>query len=221
MNEVTRKKYILLAKFLHQTLGSEYEIVLHDFQGKEHSIAYLANGHISGRSIENPLTDSTFKFISDNVIAENDYIISNKGITHNNKVIRHSTLFIKDENNNLTGMLCINFNGSKYVNLAKKILQLTHMENASIESEYLHTFDFKDNIPNSISKVTENIVDNTLEFSDVPIDRLNQEEKIDIVRQLNEKGVFMLKGAVSEVAKKLGVSEATLYRYIRAVSNGK
>ncbi len=30
----------------------------------------------------------------------------------------------------------------------------------------------------------------------------------------------MLKGAVSEVAEKLGVSEATLYRYIRAVSNG-
>ncbi len=177
MDEVTRKKYILLAEFLHQTLGSEYEIVLHDFQGKEHSIAYLANGHISGRSIENPLTDSTFKFISDNVIAENNYIINNKGITHNNKVIRHSTLFIKDENNNLTGILCINFNGSKYVNLAKKILQLTHMENASIESEYLHTFDFKDNIPNSISKVTENIVDNTLEFSDVPIDRLTQEEK--------------------------------------------
>ena len=60
-----------------------------------------------------------------------------------------------------------------------------------------------------------------MENSFVPVDRLNQEEKIEIVRDLEGKGVFMLKGAVSEVAEKLGVSEATLYRYIRIVSNEK
>lgn len=216
-----RTKYRLLAEFLHKTLGSEYEIVLHDFQKDGHSIAYLANGHISGRSLDNPMTDRTFEFIADRTFHENDYIVSNKGVTSKGKVIRSSTLFIKDSNNQLTGMLCINFDGSKYVNLAKKILQLTHMENASIESEYLHTLDFKESIPDSISEVTENIVDNTLDFADIPVDRLTQEEKMRIVKQLNDKGVFMLKGAVSEVAEKLKVSEATLYRYIRAVSKEK
>lgn len=221
MDEKTRNRYKLLAEFLHKTLGSEYEIVLHDFQNSQHSIAYLANGNISGRSMDNPLTSSTLKFISDKTIAENDYIINNKGVTDNNKVIRHSTLFIKDDDNKLTGMLCVNFNGSKYVNIAKKILQLTHMENASIESEYLHTFSFKSNIPESISQITEKILDNALEFSDVPLDRLTQEEKLEVVKELNDKGIFMLKGAVSEIAEKLDVSEATLYRYIRTVSKGE
>ncbi|MEW8973137.1 MAG: PAS domain-containing protein [Tissierellaceae bacterium] len=221
MDKKTREKYTLLAEFLHKTLGSEYEVVLHDFQGQEHSIAYIANGHISGRSMENPLTDTTLKLLSDKTISENEYIISNKGITDNNKVIRHSTLFIKDDDNKLTGMLCVNFNGSKYVNIAKKILQLTHMENASIESEYLHTFSFKSNIPESISQITEKILDNALEFSDVPLDRLTQEEKLEVVKELNDKGIFMLKGAVSEIAEKLDVSEATLYRYIRTVSKGE
>ena len=50
---------------------------------------------------------------------------------------------------------------------------------------------------------------------------MTPEEKIEIVRQLESKGVLMLKGAVSEVAEKLLVSEATLYRYIRIVSNEK
>lgn len=221
MDRNTRVQYQLLAKFLHETLGSEYEVVLYDFQGDDYSIAYLANGHISGRSLDNPLMDETFKFIDDNPIHKDDYIVSNKGVPSKGKVIRSSTLFIKDNNNELTGMLCINFNGSKYVNLAKRILQLTHMENASIESEYLHTFEFKESIPNSISEVTESIVDDALDFADIPVDRLNQEEKMDIVKELNDKGVFMLKGAVSEVAEKLEVSEATLYRYIRAVSKDK
>jgi predicted transcriptional regulator YheO len=119
-------------------------------------------------------------------------------------------------------MLCINFNGSKYVNLAKQILKMTGMENASIENEQLNSpQSLIENISSSISEATDNAVKLSLENSYVPVDRLNQEEKIDIVRDLEAKGVFMLKGAVSEVAEKMGVSEATLYRYIRIVSNEK
>lgn len=221
MDETTKKKYILLAEFLHKTLGSEYEIILHDFEDEKHSIIFLANEHISGRSKENPFTDSTFDFIRDKTAIDNDYVISHKGITQNNKVIRSSSLFIKDDNNKLIGMLCINFDGSKYVNLAKNILQLTNMENASIENERLHHYDFIDNTPNDIIEVAENLLDDALDYSDIPVGRLNQEEKIDIVRKLNNKGVFRLKGAVTEVAEKLGVSEATLYRYIRIASKDK
>lgn len=221
MDQDTRTHYTLLAEFLHKTLGSEYEVILFDLQENGYSIAYLANGHISGRNSDNLMVDEIFKFISNEAVSENDYIVSNQGIPIKGHVIRSSILFIKDVHNKLTGMLCINFNGSKYVNLAKRILQLTQMENASIESEHLHTFEFKENIPSSISDVTENIVGNALDFADIPIDRLNQEEKMKIVGQLNDKGVFMLKGSVSEVAEKLEVSEATLYRYIRAVSKEK
>lgn len=221
MNSIFKKRYIELAEFLHLTLGSEYEIILHDLEDKNHSIVYLANGHISGRSKENPATDSTIRFIEDQTAAENDYIISHKGFTKNNKVIRSSSFFIKDENNKLIGMLCINFNGSNYVNLAKSLLRLTHMENASIETETLASSDFKDEGENQISLAADSLLDDLLDFSDMPADRLNQIEKINIVRELNQKGVFMLKGAVSEVASKLGVSEATLYRYIRTVAKEK
>jgi predicted transcriptional regulator YheO len=99
---------------------------------------------------------------------------------------------------------------------------MTGMENASIENEHLNgPPTFIENISSSISEATDNAVKLSLENSFVPVDRLNQEEKIEIVRDLEGKGVFMLKGAVSEVAEKLGVSEATLYRYIRIVSNEK
>lgn len=218
MDKFTKERYILLAEFLTKTLGPEYEIVLHDFSKGEHSIAYIANGHISGRDKDSGLSKRFFSYIDEDTVANNDYVVSNKGIVLKNKLNRTSTLFIKDEDNNLTGMLCISFDGSKYVNLAKNILQLTYMENASIENERLHNFDFIDDINYVISSVTDKAMDNTLEFANIPVERLTQEEKIDIVRELYEKGVFMIKGAVSDVAEKLSVSEATLYRYIRMVT---
>ncbi len=219
MDKIVRERFLFLAEFLEKTLGSEYEIVLYDLTKEDDNIIYLANGHISGRTIDNPLKSSEFKFISEKTISENDYIVSNKGITRNGRVLKSSSFFIKDDKNNLVGMLCINFDGSKYVNLAKKILRLTNMENASIESESLHSSEFIANIPNSISDITEEVLDNTINYSDIPVSHLKQEDKMEIVSQLNEKGIFMLKGAVSEVAEKLEISETTLYRYIRKLTD--
>ena len=48
-------------------------------------------------------------------------------------------------------------------------------------------------------------------------ERCPTEVKRRIARQLQEYGVFKLKGQVSEVAKRLGVSEKTIYRYLKEV----
>ncbi len=50
--------------------------------------------------------------------------------------------------------------------------------------------------------------------TNVPVDRLTMDEKVQIVEELHHSGVFFLKGAVSEVARQLGSSEATIYRYL-------
>jgi len=45
--------------------------------------------------------------------------------------------------------------------------------------------------------------------------RMTMEEKKQVVKNLESKGVFMLKGVVNEVAKSLKVSEQTVYRYLK------
>jgi predicted transcriptional regulator YheO len=47
---------------------------------------------------------------------------------------------------------------------------------------------------------------------------MTPDEKIAIVRTLNDKGVFLLKGAVAVVARHLAASEATVYRYLQRVT---
>ena len=55
----------------------------------------------------------------------------------------------------------------------------------------------------------------------VPVDRMTPQEKIDIVDRLNRSGIFIVKGAVSNVAQAIGCSEATVYRYLANLNKKK
>lgn len=74
------------------------------------------------------------------------------------------------------------------------------------------------------------ILEETIEgiiYSIVPSDLLdkqtplNKELKIKIIRQLNEKGIFQIKGAVSQVAKILNISDPSVYRYLKIAEGEK
>ncbi len=45
---------------------------------------------------------------------------------------------------------------------------------------------------------------------------LSREEKQQVVRMLNERGAFLFRGAVEEVADLMGVSRITIYNYLNA-----
>jgi predicted transcriptional regulator YheO len=47
----------------------------------------------------------------------------------------------------------------------------------------------------------------------IPTERLTQEEKMELIEKLESKGIFKLKGSISQIADKLMVSEASVYRY--------
>jgi hypothetical protein len=55
----------------------------------------------------------------------------------------------------------------------------------------------------------------TLEL-DRDLTDLNREEKQQVVRALNDRGAFALRGAVEEVADLMGVSRITIYNYLNA-----
>jgi len=49
---------------------------------------------------------------------------------------------------------------------------------------------------------------------------LSREEKQQVVRTLNDRGAFALRGAVEEVADMMGVSRITIYNYLSATRPG-
>ncbi|WP_423364152.1 helix-turn-helix transcriptional regulator [Mycoplasma sp. P36-A1] len=227
MNEVM-KSYIKLVDFLASMLGPNYEIVLHDAQKENVPIIAIANSHITGRKINDSATMFALKVIASKQYKDNDYMSNHDAVSKDKKPLRSSMFFIKD-NNKLLGLLCINFDDSQFVDLAKSMLELVH-PNEIIKKrneQVKQSEDISETMIETIQKtIEEYFLANSIiathkqkaQFHNLIL-QLTQDNRIEVIELLNEKGIFMLKGAVNEVASILEVSEPTIYRYLSKVKD--
>ena len=119
------QQYMKLTEFLGHALGPDYEVALHDLTNKDRSIIAIANNHISGREIGAPLTNVALSILRDRSYETSDYCLQYHGISANGKNLRSNTMFIKQDGR-LIGMLCINFDDSRYRAISDHILKLCH-----------------------------------------------------------------------------------------------
>ena len=113
------KLYIPLINFLATVLGNDTEVVLQDFtNGFDHSLVYIKN-NLSNREIGSPATDFVLDIVRNKIYIENDYLVNYRSRTHSGKNLYSSSYFIKDELNELVGMICINSDKSKMISLKK------------------------------------------------------------------------------------------------------
>lgn len=63
MDEGQKQQFIKLTYFLGEVLGEQYEIVFHVITEDGAYIAAIANNHISGRSLDSPLTAFASEFM--------------------------------------------------------------------------------------------------------------------------------------------------------------
>ena len=217
MSDITKKrleKYIPLAEFLSKCYGDNVEVVLHDIADLDHSAIAIFNNHVSGRKCGAPMTYYGLKIIRDKLYVKQNYSVNTRNVLSNGKVLRSSTYFIKDENGELLGTLCINVDVSHYIELGNLFERLSF---GNTDDNDIDDQNAKETFPTTV----DDLIDGTIiDFigENGSISDLTPERKIELVAQLNEKGIFMFKGTVKKVSVALGVSEPTVYRYL---SNAK
>lgn len=224
--------YIPIVEFLGKTLGPDYEIVLQDLDPEHQAIVAIANGHISGRQIGSPLTDASLQMLSTKAYETNEFLCNYRGITVNGHMLRSSTMFIKDEDGAPIGFLCINFDDSRFSELHDRLLHAIHPESFLTRPPAASCADIPkmsgnsgqsesitENFSMDISSLMQKIFDDATMSLATPVDRLNQHERKDIIVQLQEQGLFQLKGAISFVARKFSCSTATIYRYLSEITD--
>lgn len=218
--------YMKLTEFLGQALGPDYEVALHDLTDKNRSIIAIANNHVSGREVGAPLTNVALKILMDKSYESQDYRLHYCGVSAAGKTLRSSTLFIK-QNGRLIGMLCINFDDSRYQEASESILRLCHPD-AFVEDhcqpdrpqsgETIRAVPATtESFHNSIDAVAGDAVSRELARLGVTADRLTPDERIQIISSLEAGGIFLLKGAVKDVADALRCSQASVYRYLSQI----
>ena len=134
------------------------------------------------------------------------------------KLLKSATYWIKEPDNVYpVGMLCINVNISDLEYLTstiKKILGIK--EEKDIEFKMDNPVEI---LSSPLDEMIDMYIKECLEKMGFPsyflAERLNVDEKIKVVKYLQEKGSFKVKGAIVLVAEKLAVSEPTVYRYLK------
>lgn len=227
------KQYTKLVEYLGKALGPDYEIVLHDLTEGNYSVVAIANGFNSNRHLGSPITQKALSFIHDGVYLSSDYQIGYPGVTHEQSETISSTMFIKDDSGSLIGMLCINFNtkhNQDILNQISVLLKLSQPAEATpsvsgspaepkdnLQTSSPHSSaDVPEVFSSSLEELISDVISETISPS-TPVERMNQSEKMEIVRKLKENGVFSIKGAVREVAGYLHCSEPSIYRYLKSI----
>lgn len=197
---------------LSQMLGPNYEVILHDLRYPDSSVIGIC-GSITGRTIGSPITNyvlQTLRIFGDNAPDRINY----RTETREGKVLRSSTLFLRDEQRAIIGCLCFNCDVSLYIDTIERLQVLTDFSTivASAKSDTV-----EEHFAMDVSDMMKDIVKKALEKRSVSRSGMHKAEKLQIVLELEENGVFNVRGAVEHVASCLHVSIPTIYNYLKEI----
>lgn len=195
---------------LSQMLGCRYEVVLHDLSHVENSIVAI-RGNVTDRKLGGPVTNYLLQILKKyGDSAPNS--VNYRSVLPDGRILRSSTIFIRDEEEHIIGSLCINQELTDYIVASKMIEDLISFEKSVTEDS-----EPEEMFAHDINEVMENMVKGELERVQKPVAYMQKEDKLALVGCLEEKGIFDVKGAVEYVAERLGVTHFTIYNYLKEI----
>lgn len=208
------RSYIPLIDFIAEIACPNSEVVLHDVRDENHSLVAIRNGQISGREIGASMTDFATRILNQGRREGKDFLTNYIGRAGSyGKFLKSSTFFIRDDNGEIIGMLGINSDISAYADMHRILTRILAVEDV-LDGDVNGNGNGGDN-DFSVRDLACSVMDQVLNTYAVDASHMTGEEKKEVVDILNEKGVFLLKGTIAEVAQRLEVSEQTIYRYLK------
>lgn len=212
----TLKPYVPLADMLTRTFGKGCEVVLHDLTTPQHSVVYVANNTVTGRQV-----GESFYTLVDQVLLSPDlkensvsnyYFHTKDG--NGGKLIRSSTLLIRNPDGSLEGALCINLDTEPISSMIEFLKGYMPEQDSSLPASSAEPEVPQLNEEDNVSTMVSSLIDHILE--DISVDS-TREERVEKIRFMENKGIFLMKGSVEQVAAKMGVNKVTIYSYLDEV----
>jgi len=216
-NELTR--YFPIADYIAAINGKTCEVLIHDVSDLNHSICYIVNGLITGRKVGGSITNYALELLQKEEYLNKDSVTNYTGTTKNgDKILRSSTYFIKSDEGELIGLLCVNIDITGLLRMHESVEDLLMMNETNISS--ISKNKSTERFDGVVDDIVKEIIDQvTLEYGLSLIDS-SIAQKRDIIAKMETKGVFKFKGSVNSVANVLGVSNQTIYRYLQQKNKG-
>jgi predicted transcriptional regulator YheO len=208
-----------VTELLAGVVGSNVEVVLHDLTRPEASVMAIVNGHISGRSVGDPILagpkhDKGFAAAKQELVTRGQPSHSIIGdyttMTATGQHLRSTTALFRDSTGEPFAALCIN------VDLT--VVQMTHawLERMLSGQRELPSSRPQEGVP-QVDLLIEEIISDAVNRFGRPVSMMSKDEKIHAVEAMLERGLFMVRGGVERAAAALQVTRFTVYNYLEAL----
>lgn len=241
-DEVRRyiRSFIPAVDFLAEILGERSEVVLNDLTDLNHSVVAIRNSEISQRKVGDPATDLALRVVQQHGDESRNYLANYPGVSRNGHMLRSSTFFLRYDGR-IVAMICINTDDGLLLDMGAAIEKLRRnygmlltadpsiREGVSGKAAALEGRGMEaDSGAESSAMLLEHLATTAQSMADsvvraicdeyrVEVGYLKHDQKMLAISRLFEQGFFLLKDAVPVAAQSLGVSEPTVYRYLREV----
>lgn len=203
--------YCSLSSCLGNYLGSAYEVVVHSFGEGDRFILRITNGGLSGRTIDSKMTDNVHIVVEQLQvrIKHGDPAISvSFGINTSGRRTKSASIAILGTENKLIGMLCINcYLDTPFYEVIRNFSLPSYLESTAVPLPLNDSSRYDSAITSQILKVKNDVMND----ANIPAKFKRKE----IVRRLNDSGIFKVKNAIQICADTLDITLATIYMHLR------
>ena len=207
MNANTTDLLARIAKALAEQFGKNCEIAVHDLSGEdtEHTIVAIENGSVSSRKQGDGPSQVVLEAMREKDPAQledkNGYLMK----THDGRILKCSTVYVRDEQGALAGVLSINYDMTELLMAQRAVDSLINHATATKAPQ---------RIASNVNDLLDDLISQSVALVGKPVAMMNKEDKIRAIHFLNDAGAFLITKSGDKVTKYFGISKFTLYTYI-------
>ncbi len=197
-----------LAHGVAAQFGPNCEVVVHDLTTKDpdHTIVIIENGQVSGRKMGDGPSHVVLEALRDR---DNNPLrdrLSYLTKTEDGRVLKSSTIFIRDEANEVVGIFAINYDITMLVAAQHELTSLVSVKDSpSVEPEP---------ITQSVTQLLDELINQSVKLVGKPVPMMTKEDKVKAIGFLNDAGAFLITKSGQKVCTYFSISKYTLYSYI-------
>ena len=124
--------------------------------------------------------------------------------TKDGKILKSSTIYVRDENDNIEAILSINYDITGLM-MAETSLQALTGSDEKDEAE---------NITTNVADLLDDLLDQSVKLIGKPVALMTKDEKVRAINFLNDAGALLITKSSDKIAEFYGISRYSLYSYI-------
>jgi len=195
-----------LAKGISAQFGPNCEVVIHDLSSGhlDYPILFIENGHVSHRTTSTSASRivlNALKHVSDSLEDKLNYLTK----THDGKILKSSTIYIRDNKNKPIGIFSINFDITTLMIAKNCIGSLVSHKDDIVNA---------DKIPQNVNQLLDDLLEESIVKIGKPVSLMNKEQKIQAIEFLNDSGAFLITKAGDKIADFFSISKYSIYNYV-------